>query len=589
MGLHGVLLALAGIVAIASSGGGRSEDGWSTVSARTDPQATVLSQGELVRWGASRDSQFAPVATGDAGELSVRADVLGIAQEFRFTLDNQLPGVKQRLELTNCFVTNDTLMAAGVDPAGLIADDLRDLRMLYDHCAGAPTVDAARGWSSTVEMQVSYDLLIPKDGLPEGAQSIIGQFHGREDPRVFLAPNGSTGSGVDRQRTFAKGSVVHYPTDLAARICRNSSRRYGNCFNGQLLGPDGAPSGWLYQSGGFPPLVFGYDPVSKWFYVEGRSDDREFKMTHTKADCHFHWPIDFPNKRHCADAPHETVQGLWRQPRSEFPFDEWLRFEWFVRWSSYSNADTGVSVCVCVCVCVLRFVVSHLFAPTIHKSSWRTGSHRNGSVSLTIAGNKTVDWRGPIGRNDGGRLPYFKIGVYNPSGVRGRTQVCVHVCVCVCVQLLSLVPGRIQVFFRNYSQSWKSDDTAVHTRDRPRLTETRKNVVPTPRNMNVNFTNYHLVSFSGSVRNPVRPMLNILGGYMYYAEQVLMVMDDARPDLNYAYGQAFMKTPNMDRLAKSGMVFRHAYSQFAVCSPSRCVCVRARVCSPSPTHVLIHH
>jgi NAD-dependent dihydropyrimidine dehydrogenase PreA subunit len=48
-----------------------------------------------------------------------------------------------------------------------------------------------------------------------------------------------------------------------------------------------------------------------------------------------------------------------------------------------------------------------------------------------------------------------------------------------------------------------------------------------------------------------------------------MVMDDARPDLNYAYGQAFMKTPNMDRLAKSGMVFRHAYAQFAVCSPSR--------------------
>ena len=48
-----------------------------------------------------------------------------------------------------------------------------------------------------------------------------------------------------------------------------------------------------------------------------------------------------------------------------------------------------------------------------------------------------------------------------------------------------------------------------------------------------------------------------------------MVMDDARPDLNYAYGQSFMKTPHMDRLAKSGMVFRHAFCQFAVCSPSR--------------------
>ena len=127
-------------------------------------------------------------------------------------------------------------------------------------------------------------------------------------------------------------------------------------------------------------------------------------MTHTKADCHFHWPIDYPNKRHCADAPHEAVQGLWRQPRSEFAFDEWLRFEWVVRWSSFSNAGHG--------------------------------SHRNGSVQLSIGGSKVIDWTGPIGRNDGGRLPYFKIGVYNPSGI----------------------PGKTQVFFRNYSQSWKSDD-----------------------------------------------------------------------------------------------------------------------------------
>ena len=50
---------------------------------------------------------------------------------------------------------------------------------------------------------------------------------------------------------------------------------------------------------------------------------------------------------------------------------------------------------------------------------------------------------------------------------------------------------------------------------------------------------------------------------------VFMVMDDARPDLNYAYGQTHMHTPNMDRLAKEGMVFRHAYCQFAVCGPSR--------------------
>ena len=160
----------------------------------------------------------------------------------------------------SCWVTNDTLRSAGVDPAGPAAQDLRELRMLYDSCGGAPTVDVADGWSSSVAMSVSYDLLIPKDGLPQGSQSIIGQFHGRPDARIFLAPNGTSGSGVDKQRTFAEGSVVHFTTATAARLCANASRRYGNCFNGDLLAPSGDPSGWLYQSGGFPPLVFGYDP-----------------------------------------------------------------------------------------------------------------------------------------------------------------------------------------------------------------------------------------------------------------------------------------------------------------------------------------
>lgn len=50
---------------------------------------------------------------------------------------------------------------------------------------------------------------------------------------------------------------------------------------------------------------------------------------------------------------------------------------------------------------------------------------------------------------------------------------------------------------------------------------------------------------------------------------VLMVMDDARPDQHYAYGQPEIRTPNMDRLAQGGLVFRRAYSQFPVCGPSR--------------------
>jgi iduronate 2-sulfatase len=45
-------------------------------------------------------------------------------------------------------------------------------------------------------------------------------------------------------------------------------------------------------------------------------------------------------------------------------------------------------------------------------------------------------------------------------------------------------------------------------------------------------------------------------------------VDDLRPQLG-CYGQAQMKTPHMDALAKGGLLFTRAYCQQAVCSPSR--------------------
>ena len=47
-----------------------------------------------------------------------------------------------------------------------------------------------------------------------------------------------------------------------------------------------------------------------------------------------------------------------------------------------------------------------------------------------------------------------------------------------------------------------------------------------------------------------------------------LVFDDLRPDLS-AYGQSFMHTPNIQKLADSGTVFERAYCQQSVCSPSR--------------------
>ena len=55
---------------------------------------------------------------------------------------------------------------------------------------------------------------------------------------------------------------------------------------------------------------------------------------------------------------------------------------------------------------------------------------------------------------------------------------------------------------------------------------------------------------------PVRP--NIL----------FIAVDDLRPEFG-AYGADYIKSPNLDRLAKAGITFQRAYCQQAVCSPTR--------------------
>ena len=49
---------------------------------------------------------------------------------------------------------------------------------------------------------------------------------------------------------------------------------------------------------------------------------------------------------------------------------------------------------------------------------------------------------------------------------------------------------------------------------------------------------------------------------------LFIAVDDLRPDLG-CYGRDYIKSPNIDALAKNGTVFQRAYCQQSVCSPSR--------------------
>lgn len=65
-------------------------------------------------------------------------------------------------------------------------------------------------------------------------------------------------------------------------------------------------------------------------------------------------------------------------------------------------------------------------------------------------------------------------------------------------------------------------------------------------------------------------------------------VDDLTPQLG-CYGDASAKTPNIDRLAARGMIFRRAYCQESVCSPSRSSVLTGRRPDATGVHDLVTH
>lgn len=66
--------------------------------------------------------------------------------------------------------------------------------------------------------------------------------------------------------------------------------------------------------------------------------------------------------------------------------------------------------------------------------------------------------------------------------------------------------------------------------------------------------------------------VSVAGGHRAFGSQpniVLIVTDDQRYDMLGCTGHAVAKTPNIDRLAREGMLFRRSYAVTPLCSPNR--------------------
>jgi iduronate 2-sulfatase len=84
----------------------------------------------------------------------------------------------------------------------------------------------------------------------------------------------------------------------------------------------------------------------------------------------------------------------------------------------------------------------------------------------------------------------------------------------------------------------------------------------------------------------------LIAGSLTAAERLnvlFIAIDDLRPDLA-CYGNELAVTPNLDRLAASGMVFQRAYCQQAVCAPSRAsIMTGARPDTTKVWDLVTHH
>ncbi|CAL4119273.1 unnamed protein product, partial [Meganyctiphanes norvegica] len=95
-----------------------------------------------------------------------------------------------------------------------------------------------------------------------------------------------------------------------------------------------------------------------------------------------------------------------------------------------------------------------------------------------------------------------------------------------------------------------------------------------------------LVSHKNIFKAPYTLFAQKLAELQSHPNVMLIIVDDLRPGIG-CYGDILAKTPNIDALARRGIVFNKAYAQQALCGPSRTSFLTSR--RPDTTHIYDVH
>ena len=236
-----------------SSSSPRTRQGWQPLAQRWNPQSQLVNDSTaVIEWEgpctpagscamvAIQTGPVDPNSTGIEGKQVAGGG--GTTRALRFWLRDEQRGAKTRIETTNCFVTAADLARRGIDPQGEESQQLQALHFVYQNCSGALS---SAGASVPATTNLSYSLYLPPT-FSATSQAILGQWHGRPDPRWFFDPH--------------TNSTHRLSTTAAFSACQNASAgRHGNCEDGEVSG-SGPMAGWKYKQGGYPPLTFAYQP-----------------------------------------------------------------------------------------------------------------------------------------------------------------------------------------------------------------------------------------------------------------------------------------------------------------------------------------